>query len=283
VLGVADTIKPGSASAIATLREGGLDVLMVTGDNRATARAIARQAGIPRVVAEVRPGDKADLVERLQRDGHRVAMVGDGINDAPALAQADLGLAMGTGTDVAIESADATIISGELDGVVTTLDLSRATMRNIHQNLGFALGYNGLGIPIAAGVLYPAFGITLSPMVAGLAMALSSLSVVTNAVRLRSFTPRTPPSDDSVGAAEGADPTVEVGGESSPDVTTTDKEHLMNMPAAGTATVTDPVCGMAITPDSAAATRDHDGQTYYFCSTGCAASFDKDPATYIQA
>ncbi|MFQ6171311.1 heavy metal translocating P-type ATPase [Oryzobacter sp. R7] len=187
VVAVADTLKDGSAAAVAALRRRGIDVVMMTGDNRATGRAIARQVGIDRVVAEVLPEHKASEVARLQAEGRVVAMVGDGINDAPALAQADIGCAIGTGTDVAIESSDITLISGALSGVVTAIDLSRATMRNIRQNLAFAFVYNGLGIPVAAGALYPLLGLRLSPVIAAAAMALSSLSVVANANRLRRF------------------------------------------------------------------------------------------------
>ena len=189
VLGVADTLKDGSAAAIAALEARGIETVMMTGDNRVTAAEIARQVGIGRVVAEVLPEHKAGEVRRLQAEGRIVGMVGDGINDAPALAQADVGSAIGTGTDVAIESSDITLVSGALGGLVTAIDLSRATMRNIRQNLVFAFVYNGLGIPVAAGVLYPAFGWTLSPMIAAAAMALSSLSVVANSSRLRRFRP----------------------------------------------------------------------------------------------
>jgi Cu+-exporting ATPase len=255
VVSVADTLKDDAAASVAALRRLGLEVVMLTGDNRRTAEAIARTVGVDHVLAEVLPGDKAAEVARLQASGRRVGMVGDGINDAPALAQANVGIAIGTGTDVAIEAADVTLISGQLGGLVTAIALSKATMRNIRQNLTFAFGYNALGIPLAAGVLYPVLGWRLNPMIAAAAMATSSLSVVSNANRLRRFRPPAAPSTPPVAA-----PTVEV-----------------------RATETDPVCGMTLTPSASTATVERDGRQWWFCSTHCRETFAASAAPEPQA
>jgi len=190
LIAVADTVKEDSRMAIAALKRMGLEVVMITGDNERTAQAIARQVGVDRVLAEVLPQDKAFNVQKLQLEGKKVAMVGDGINDAPALAQADIGMAIGTGTDVAIEASDITLIKGSLMGVVTAIQLSRATMRNVYQNLIGAFIYNTAGLPIALGILYPFLGILLSPLLAALAMSFSSVTVISNANRLKRWSPQ---------------------------------------------------------------------------------------------
>lgn len=186
LLGVADPIKETTLEAIKALHDNGIRVVMLTGDNKTTAETVARKLSIDDVIAEVLPDQKADAVKRLQSEGRFVAMAGDGINDAPALAQAQVGIAMGTGTDVAMESAGVTLVKGDLRGILWARLISRATMKNIKQNLFFAFVYNALGVPIAAGVLYPFFGILLSPIFAAAAMSFSSVSVIVNALRLRS-------------------------------------------------------------------------------------------------
>jgi Cu+-exporting ATPase len=278
VLAVADTVKDDSVAAIAALHHLGIDVVMLTGDNARTAAAIAAQVGVRRVLAEVLPEHKADEIRRLQAEGRRVGMVGDGINDAPALAAADVGLAIGTGTDVAIEAADVTLISGSLAGVVTAIRLSRATMRNIRQNLFFAMVYNGVGIPIAAGALYPLLGWRLSPMLAAAAMAMSSLSVVGNANRLRRHT--TPPLP--IVPAGQVEPQVET--------PTTRPFHATPIghpdtvtaghPTTPAGTAVDPVCGMSVDPATAHAVHSDNGATVSFCSAGCAATFTANPGHY---
>ncbi len=185
LLAVADPIKPTTPAAIVALKAQNIAVMMLTGDNAATAQTVARKLGITSVAAEILPQDKGAAVEALRRSGHVVAMAGDGINDAPALAAADVGIAMGTGADVAMASAGMTLIKGDLAGIARARKLSAATMRNIRQNLLFAFIYNVMGVPIAAGALYPLFGLTLSPALSAAAMSLSSVSVVTNALRLR--------------------------------------------------------------------------------------------------
>jgi Cu+-exporting ATPase len=185
LVAVADPIKASTPEALTALHEAGLRIVMVTGDSRRTADAVARRLGIDQVEAEVLPDQKSRIVKTMQSEGRRVAMAGDGVNDAPALAQADVGIAMGTGTDVAIESAGITLVKGDLRGIVRARRLSRATMRNIRENLFFAFIYNALGVPIAAGVLYPIAGILLSPIIASAAMTFSSVSVIGNALRLR--------------------------------------------------------------------------------------------------
>ena len=187
LVSVADPIKSSTADAIKLLHEAGLKVVMLTGDNEKTAQAVANKLGIDEVHADVSPEDKNRIVKEMQDTGKLVAMAGDGINDAPALAQANVGIAMGTGTDVVMESAGVTLLKGDLMGIAKAHKLSHATMRNIRQNLFFAFIYNAIGIPIAAGVLYPAFGLLLSPIIAAAAMSLSSVSVIANALRLRTL------------------------------------------------------------------------------------------------
>jgi Cu+-exporting ATPase len=184
-IGVADPVKGSSREAIQSLKALGLRIVIVTGDNKITAGAVASEVGIEEVHADILPEEKGKIVKKLQSEGRKVAMAGDGVNDAPALSQADVGIAMGTGTDIAMQSAGITLVKGDLTGILRARNLSHATLRNIRQNLFFAFGYNAFGVPIAAGVLYPFLGILLSPMIASAAMSLSSVSVIGNALRLK--------------------------------------------------------------------------------------------------
>jgi Cu+-exporting ATPase len=261
-IALADSLKADAREAVEALHSMDFEVVMLTGDNRRTAEAIAWEAGIDRVLAEVLPEHKAEEVKRLQEEGETVAMVGDGINDAPALAQADVGIAIGTGTDVAMETGDITLISGDLGGIVTAVSLSKRTMRTIKQNLFWAFAYNTALIPVAAGVLYLAFGSTgvpsglhfilgeygfLNPILAAAAMAVSSLTVVSNSLRLKRFRPA----------------------------------RLRNQPTGGASMKIDPVCKMEVDENKAAATSEYKGQKYYFCAVGCKKAFDQNPEKYL--
>ncbi len=273
LIALADVVRPTSQVAIEEFHRLGLEVAMLTGDNWGVARAVAEGLGIDTVRAEVLPEHKAAEVANLQRQGKVVAMVGDGINDAPALAQADVGIAIGSGTDVAIESADIALIKNDIFDVARAVELSRATMRNIKQNLFFAFLYNGLGIPVAAGVLYPLFGLLLSPIIAAAAMAASSISVVLNALRLKAFRLPTSPARDEPATVRRP--------------TRTEGARAMPAPVEPTrdgseGTATDPVCGMAVNPERTVGQAEYAGRTYFFCSLGCRQRFEEAPQRYAE-
>ena len=305
---LADTVRGEAAAMLRALSAEGVSPVLLTGDNENAAAHIARTLSIREYRAGCLPEDKLNWIDRAQQAGVRICMVGDGINDAPALAQADVGIAIGTGTDIAMQSADVTLMSGDLRGVVKTLNLSQATMRNIRENLAWAFGYNIIGIPIAAGVLYPFTGWLLSPMIAGLAMALSSVCLVLNANRMRRVT--LSPDTVSFTAAGGRDADrrapdqhgarniiLDTGDRPRADGHHTDEGHhhqpnkeqpmhMNHMHSAdmndATQTATDPVCGMTVAVNNDAITREHDGTTYYFCGEHCANNFMKAPQLFLE-
>jgi len=253
ILGIADAAKPTSAQAIQTLKELGFDVWMITGDKEKTARAIAKNMGIDNFMAEVLPADKANRVRALQDEGRVVAMTGDGVNDAPALAQADVGIALGSGTDVAVETGDIVLVKNDLLDVVSAIELGRKTMTKIKQGFFWAMIYNLALLPVAAGLLLPFTGLVLRPEYAGLAMSLSSVSVVTNALLLGRFKPRVV------------------------QVTT---ETLPEPSATRSGIAIDPVCKMDVDTATSQLYSEYKGKRYYFCATHCKTVFDENPAAY---
>ena len=259
-ISVADTLKENSAKAVRALKKKGIEVIMITGDNERTAKAVGHTLGIDRVLYEVLPQDKASEIARLQREGKKVGMVGDGINDAPALVQADVGIAIGGGTDVALESGDIVLVRDDPLDVVASFELSSKTMSKIKQNLFWAFAYNAAGIPIAAGILYPSFGILLAPIFAAAAMAFSSVSVVTNSRLLKRYVP------------EAKRVTVEHEVYEPPE---SQHKEVKNI-------AIDPICKMDVDPETAAGKVEYEGKTYYFCAVGCMKRFQEDPEKYAE-
>ncbi len=259
-IAVADTLKDTSARAVQALKEKGIEVVMITGDNERTAKAMGRKLGIDSVLYEVLPQDKASEIARLQREGKKVGMVGDGINDAPALVQADVGIAIGGGTDVAIESGDIVLVRDDPLDVVASMELSSKTMSKIKQNLFWAFAYNTAGIPIAAGILYPTFGILLAPIIAAGAMAFSSVSVVTNSRLLKRYVPEVKRLRVEQEVHEPPRP---------------QKEEVKQV-------AIDPICKMEVDPETAAGEYEYKGKKYYFCAVGCMNRFQQDPEKYIE-
>ncbi|MEE8182795.1 MAG: heavy metal translocating P-type ATPase, partial [Thermoplasmata archaeon] len=259
-IAVADTLKDNSAKAVRALKKKGIEVIMITGDNERTAKAVGHTLGIDRVLYEVLPQDKASEIARLQREGKKVGMVGDGINDAPALVQADVGIAIGGGTDVALESGDVVLVRDDPLDVVASFELSSKTMSKIKQNLFWAFAYNAAGIPIAAGILYPSFGILLAPIFAAAAMAFSSVSVVTNSRLLKRYVPEVKRLRVEQEVHESPRP---------------QKEEVKQV-------AIDPICKMEVDPETAAGEYEYKGKKYYFCAVGCMNRFQEDPEKYIE-
>ncbi|MCK4948516.1 MAG: heavy metal translocating P-type ATPase [Thermoplasmata archaeon] len=259
-IAVADILKDNSAKAVRALKKKGIEVIMITGDNERTAKAVGHTLGIDRVLYEVLPQDKASEIARLQREGKKVGMVGDGINDAPALVQADVGIAIGGGTDVALESGDVVLVRDDPLDVVASFELSSKTMSKIKQNLFWAFAYNAAGIPIAAGILYPSFGILLAPIFAAAAMAFSSVSVVTNSRLLKGYVPEVKRLRVEQEVHEPPRP---------------QKEEVKQV-------AIDPICKMEVNPETAAGEYEYKGKKYYFCAVGCMNRFQEDPEKYIE-